>query len=66
MAGDLDDDVVVPQQDSIRIYANQRGSITIEQSDTTGNETAFVIFTEQHAESVCAAIMEVAKRIRGG
>ena len=61
---EADSEVVVPQQDAIPIFSNDSAGITIVQADPMGNEPALVWFDARHAETVSAAILDVAKRIR--
>lgn len=59
-----DDGLVVPQQNAIRVYENENGTITIAQDEPTTRDASIVTLTAEHADAVASAILRVAKLIR--
>lgn len=57
-------DAVIPQQDAIRVFVNEGGTITIEQTDPTTRDECVIWFDARHAETLCRAIRAAAKEIR--
>lgn len=61
----MKENVVVQQQDEIRVYENEQGGISILQDDGIGNEQV-IWFSPEHAEALCDAIAGLAHRMLQG
>ena len=58
----MKDDVVIPRQDEVQVFATNGGDIAIHQEDAAGEE-ATVYFAPQHADALCDAIQRLAKQM---
>jgi len=58
----MKDDVVIPHQDAVQVYATNGGDIAIHQQDAC-DEEAVVYFAPQHADVLCDAIQRLAKQM---
>jgi len=58
----MKDDVVIPRQDEVQVFATNGGDIAIHQEDAAGEE-ATVYFSPQHADALCDAIQWLAKQM---
>lgn len=58
----MKDDVVIPRQDEVQVYATNGGAIAIHQ-EYVEEEDATVYFAPQNADVLCDAIQRLAKQM---
>lgn len=59
MERDGQDDVVIPQQDAVKVFVNSSGQISIVQS--SNGEDNFILVDRLHARKLASALAKLAK-----